>query len=295
MSRQTKKLTAASRRRILDYLVNHFSLEELRTLCFNLGENYDSLAGEGREGKARELVSYLERKERIGELINLLKSKVLQSSDKLEPKPDDQICIPKKVVVIAVGAIVVITLLLIAGTSFQNSPFCSSLVFDTLDDVSTWNTFALTETTRSFVVSLPGRRNKAAAISYSLREGEWILLTKDIQREDLKETEGISFYYAGSGAPNTIEIKFFYENSAIFAAERKRATSTQGWERFEAPYTSFTCWSETGCSEKDKLNLDRVVKMDVAVSSKNGGEPGSGIVLVDDLQFIRPWSWMCAK
>jgi len=329
MLQQTSKLTTQSATALREYLVGHFRLGEIKILCDDLGVEYDNLPGEVLEVKAGELVSHLDNARRIHELIPKCqekrpnvpmpeltfvppssvvpsppvvvpqasehKSEPPQPPDKPEPKPGDQIRIPKKVVVIAVGAIVVITLLLIVGISFQNSPFCSSLVFDTLDDVSTWKTQSFTETTQAFVVSLPGRRNKAAAISYSLREEEWILMTKDIQRGDLKGTEGISFYYAGSGAPNTIELKLFYENSIIFSAERNRATNTPGWERFETPYTSFTCWPGTGCSEKDKLNLDRVVKMDIAVSSKNGGEPGSGIVLVDDLQFIKPWSWMCLR
>jgi hypothetical protein len=41
-------------------LVEHFDLEELRALCFDLRLDYDELRGEGQEAKARELVSYLE-------------------------------------------------------------------------------------------------------------------------------------------------------------------------------------------------------------------------------------------
>jgi hypothetical protein len=40
----------------------------LRTLCFDLGKEYDGLPGDGKEAKARELVAYLERRERIPEL-----------------------------------------------------------------------------------------------------------------------------------------------------------------------------------------------------------------------------------
>ena len=50
-------------------LVEHFDIEDLRTLCFDLGEDYDSLRGEGKAGKARELVAYLERCGRISELV----------------------------------------------------------------------------------------------------------------------------------------------------------------------------------------------------------------------------------
>jgi len=50
-------------------LVKHFDLEELRTLCFDLSVDYDSLPGEGKEGKARELVAHVQRR---GELESLI-------------------------------------------------------------------------------------------------------------------------------------------------------------------------------------------------------------------------------
>ncbi len=49
-----------------------FDEEELRTLCFDLGQDYDSLRGEGKAGKARELVAYLHRHGRIGELLDII-------------------------------------------------------------------------------------------------------------------------------------------------------------------------------------------------------------------------------
>lgn len=46
------------RRKLLDFLNKQFDLEELRTLCFHLNLDYDNLPGEGKQGKARELISY---------------------------------------------------------------------------------------------------------------------------------------------------------------------------------------------------------------------------------------------
>jgi len=46
----------------------HFSEEELRTLCFDLGVDYDNLPGRAKVDKARELVAHFDRCERIPEL-----------------------------------------------------------------------------------------------------------------------------------------------------------------------------------------------------------------------------------
>lgn len=58
---------------LLETLLNHFDIEELRTLCFNLNIHYDDLRGEGRVGKARELIAFCERHGRLPELIEAIK------------------------------------------------------------------------------------------------------------------------------------------------------------------------------------------------------------------------------
>jgi hypothetical protein len=54
-------------------LVERFDIDELRTLCFYLEIEYDHLPGEGISSKARELISYLERRGRISDLIDAAK------------------------------------------------------------------------------------------------------------------------------------------------------------------------------------------------------------------------------
>jgi hypothetical protein len=52
-----------------EILVKRFNVEELRTLCFDLGIDYGSLPAQGKLGKAREIVTYLDRRDRIEDLI----------------------------------------------------------------------------------------------------------------------------------------------------------------------------------------------------------------------------------
>lgn len=53
-------------------IITHFNREELRTLCFNLGLNYDDLPGEGNINKARELILYFKRRDSLENLQNYL-------------------------------------------------------------------------------------------------------------------------------------------------------------------------------------------------------------------------------
>ncbi len=57
------------RMRLLALLTQYFNLDELNTLCFALGVNYDELGGSGLTGKARELIAYCERHACLPELI----------------------------------------------------------------------------------------------------------------------------------------------------------------------------------------------------------------------------------
>ncbi len=57
--------------RLFQILTERFNQDELRTLCFELPVDYDSLTGEGLAGKARELVALLKRHERIRDLIRI--------------------------------------------------------------------------------------------------------------------------------------------------------------------------------------------------------------------------------
>jgi len=51
----------------------HFDEEELRTLCFDLGIQYDNLAGSSKISKVRELISFLERRQSITLLLSKFK------------------------------------------------------------------------------------------------------------------------------------------------------------------------------------------------------------------------------
>lgn len=54
-------------------LTRNLSLDELRTLCFSLGVDFDNLGAETKDGTARELIRYLERRDELERLIDIIK------------------------------------------------------------------------------------------------------------------------------------------------------------------------------------------------------------------------------
>jgi len=61
------------RTKLRQIVTQYFSAGELRTLCFDLGVDYDDLPGAGKTNKARELISYLQRRDRLPELVEMIR------------------------------------------------------------------------------------------------------------------------------------------------------------------------------------------------------------------------------
>jgi WD40 repeat protein len=66
------RLSQSNYQQIRQLITAHFSLQELKTLCFDIGVEFDDLGGEGLSEKARELVTFLQRRDRIPELLQIL-------------------------------------------------------------------------------------------------------------------------------------------------------------------------------------------------------------------------------
>ena len=57
---------------LYDSILKHLDEEELRTLCFRLGVEYDDLRGEGRRYKGRELLALAQRRNQMEYLLDTL-------------------------------------------------------------------------------------------------------------------------------------------------------------------------------------------------------------------------------
>ena len=79
---------------IHELLTQHFSAEELRTLCFRLGIEYDDLSGNGRADKARELVAYCQRHNLLQDLqraVTQARPNVTWSTDVTPTNPNNPV------------------------------------------------------------------------------------------------------------------------------------------------------------------------------------------------------------
>lgn len=70
-SAQADRSTGRANATLRQFLVQYFDDDELRSLAFDLQVDYESLRGEGKAGKARELIAYLDRHGRLDELADI--------------------------------------------------------------------------------------------------------------------------------------------------------------------------------------------------------------------------------
>jgi len=144
--------------------------------------------------------------------------------------------------------------------------------------------------------SIPGRTNKALEITYDLKEWGWVTLNKRIDPSILSEIEGIRFFYKGTGNPNTIEFKLMYSDGDVYNGTDttfgfliNAATVKDDWTSVEVPCNRLECWwSHKSCDDNPGLDLNKVRKIEFAISNKpeDGDVYGSGRVIIDDVQGI---------
>lgn len=132
----------------------------------------------------------------------------------------------------------------------------------------------------------------AVEVSFDVKADGWVGLLADFDPALFYGTRGIRFFRKGSGARNTIELKLLYVpdangESAVFSVLWPKATVADDWAPLEAPYGDFMCWRDTPCPQDGRLDLDRVWRVDLAISSKPGDTPGTGVVTIDDIQGIK--------
>lgn len=59
----------ADPKQVATVLSQYYSTSELQTMSFELGVDYEDIGGQGKSGKARELVTFMNRRGRLGEIV----------------------------------------------------------------------------------------------------------------------------------------------------------------------------------------------------------------------------------
>ena len=181
--------------------------------------------------------------------------------------------------------------------SWLIAPAPQPVLVDTLDAISMWTPYLDDMGSSLEYGPARGRRTGAMELAYTVEKNGYVGVAREISPAILAGTQAIGLSYRGGAgpagrAPNTLELKLIYRpneagRSAIFSVLWNHATDVETWTVLQAPYGLFVCWTGTGCQPGEALDLDEVWKVDIAISNKPGDTPGSGVLLVDDIQGFR--------
>jgi hypothetical protein len=216
-------------------------------------------------------------------------------------QPDGQIHV---VLTIAVASIIVALIGIVSvvwnsRTSNSSAPLPQPLIVDNLDSTLGWSTYDDKKGSSITIDSVAGKTNNAIKIFYSLGVDGWVDMARDFHPGFLVDTKAIRFDYMGDGAPNSIELKLLYKpdtegKSAVFSVLRNRITNTRDWNPFtrdwaslEISYSDFVCWTDTGCQAGEKIDLNKISRIDFAVSNKKNDTPGIGVLILDNIQGVK--------
>jgi len=165
------------------------------------------------------------------------------------------------------------------------------IIVDNMNGLSGWERIPDYKGSSIDVQSVHGLYDNAIEISYDLKEDGYVVISKEIDPEILTETEGLNFYYKGSGKPNTIEFKLVYGkdfDETTYGILWNKATIVDNWIFIEVPYNHFSCWwPENNCERYgNKLDVKNVRKIEFAISNKpnDGDMYGSGWLIIDEIQ-----------
>jgi hypothetical protein len=185
-----------------------------------------------------------------------------------------------------------------ASTSASSTPIP---IVDTGSLAGWGQSTSAAQTVKLFTLGLAqGRTGNALQISYDLAEGGWGSIWKGMDPQLLAGTAGISFWYKGSGASNTIEFKLrlLYPGDTeetYFYTSKHISTNTDGrWKLVEVPYSSFDCkhpgsnCMDARTGKPRALDLMKVVKIDFAIANKSGDKAGVGTVAIDEFFGMKP-------
>ena len=89
-------------------------------------------------------------------------------------------------------------------------------------------------------------RKNAMQVDFDLKQGGFVGISKVIAPAPLSGTQGLRFFYMGTGPTDTIELKLLYKPDAnghgeVFSYSQREIAGANDWVTFEQGYSAFSC------------------------------------------------------
>lgn len=145
-----------------------------------------------------------------------------------------------------------------------------------MDTTAGWDPYTDNGATASLGTA-QGNKGKALEFTYNLGAGNWAAMRKFIEG-DISKYTSVSFSYKGSGAKNTLEVKFEDADGSVFGTVIGARSNPSAWTDITIPIASLSYW----WGGDKTLDLKKV-KLHFAVSKRDGDAGGTGKLIIGDI------------
>jgi len=132
--------------------------------------------------------------------------------------------------------------------------------------------------------TIPRNEGNASQITYELKVGGFVGISREIDPAILAEANGIKISCFVSGPQSTIQLRINCNDGNVFGvtlSEKRKET----WSSYRALYSSLVCQS-LGCNRNVEFNVSKAQSLEFRISNDPmaGDETGQGSVIIDQIQ-----------
>ena len=169
-------------------------------------------------------------------------------------------------------------------------------IIDTMDSIDGWVTSKDSKGSNISISSYPARKGLGIGISYNLKQGGWVDISRNVDPKVLSQVEGLNFSFIATDKQNTIELRLAYANGTEFGYSWRPDLGK--WVYLQALFKDFKCYGLRNiCSRlNNELDPNNVGKLEIIVSSQPGDEARSGRAVIDHIRGVMnipagsPWA-----
>jgi len=159
-------------------------------------------------------------------------------------------------------------------------------VIDSMDSIEGWQTIDDGNGSSLNISSVQGKKKYAIQISYDLREGGWVAISREVDPKMLAKVAGLNFSSLMMDRQNTVELRLLYKDGTTFGATWNNLKA-ETWSSQTFLFAKLKCMNPVEeCELDDKINITKVRWLEIAVSKmpEAGPEADTGIILLDDIR-----------
>ena len=159
-------------------------------------------------------------------------------------------------------------------------------LIDNMDSIAGWETLGDDNGSSISIGLYPARKGLGINISYDLKEGGFVGISKNVSPDALSQVDGLNFSCRAVDKKSTVDLRLVYADGTELGYSWRLEPGQ--WEYLQALYKDFKCLrSGDNCSSLNKeLDPEKVQRMEFIISGQPGNENVPGKIIIDHVNGV---------